>query len=261
MLLAVDIGNTNIVFGVHTQDQWLHHWRIQTVRDRMPDEYAALFRDLLGEADLDLTGFKSAIISSVVPPLTQGFREMIALRTGRTPLILDAGTKTGIEIRTERPEEVGSDLIANAVAAYDRFKTNCVAVDFGTATTFTAIAEPGALMGVSISAGLQAIVDALVGHTSQLPQIELAPPPSVIGRNTVHSMQSGLVLGYVSLIEGLIDRIRRELGHAKVIATGGLAQTVAPLTDRFNAVDPWLTLEGLRLVSERHARGGRRQIR
>ncbi len=253
MLLAIDIGNTNIVFGVHDGQTWTHHWRVQTVRDRMPDEYAVLFQGFLGEAGLKLDAFDRAVLSSVVPPLTQGIAAMVAQRTHHPPLIVrPPGINLGIEIRTEHPEAIGSDLVADAVAAYELFKSNCIVVDFGTATTFTAIAQPGALLGVAIAAGLGVTADALVSRTAQLPHVELVPPPSIIGRNTVHAMQAGLVLGYVSMVEGIIDRMRRELGGGKVVATGGLSSVIGPLTDRFDAVEPWLTLDGLRLIAARN---------
>jgi type III pantothenate kinase len=253
MLLAIDIGNTNIVFGVHNGTVWAHQWRVQTVRDRMPDEYAVLFRSFLREAGLDLDALDRTVLSSVVPQLTQGIADMVAQRTRRTPLIVrPLHINLGIEIQTEHPDRIGSDLVANAVAAYDRFRSNCIVVDFGTATTFTAVAEPGALLGVAIAAGLHVTADALVSRTAQLPHIELVPPPSIIGRNTIHAMQAGLVLGYVAMVEGVVDRMRAELGDTKVVATGGLSRVIGPLTDCFDAIDPWLTLDGLRLIAERN---------
>ncbi len=253
MLLAIDIGNTNIVFGVHDGTAWSRHWRVQTVRERMPDEYAVMFRSFLREAGLDLDSFDQAVLSSVVPQLTQDIADMVAQRMGREPLIVrPSQTVTGIEIRTENPERVGSDLVADAVAAYDVFQSDCIVVDFGTATTFTAVARPGVLLGVAIAAGLQVTASALVARTAQLPQVELVPPPSVIGRNTVHAMQAGLVFGYVAMVEGLIARIKAELHDAHVIATGGLAAVIDPLTDCFDVVNPWLTLDGLRLIAERN---------
>jgi type III pantothenate kinase len=253
-ILAIDIGNTNIVFGVHDGERWAQLWRAQTVRERMPDEYAVLFRDFLGGAGLELKSFQHTVLSSVVPQLTQGMADMVAAHTGYRPLIISSKVNLGIRINTDTPERVGSDLIADATAAYDRFQSNCIVVDFGTATTFTVVKEPGEMIGVVIAAGLRATEDALVRRTAQLPHVEMVPPPSVVGRNTIHSMQSGLVLGHISMVEGMIDRIRREIGEAKVIATGGLSAVFGPLTDHFDAVDPWLTLDGLRLIAERNPR-------
>jgi type III pantothenate kinase len=253
MLLAIDIGNTNIVFGVHDGARWTHHWRMQTVRGRTADEHAVIFQGFLREAGLDLGMLEQTVLSSVVPSLTQDIAQMVARRTAHEPLIVrPPATVTGLEIRTEHPDRIGSDLVADAVAAYDYFRSDCIVVDFGTATTFTAVAEPGALLGVAIAAGLNVTADALVSHTAQLSHVALEPPPSVIGRNTIHAMQAGLVLGYVSMVEGIIDRIKAEMGKASVIATGGLSGVIGPLTNRFDAVEPWLTLDGLRLIAERN---------
>jgi type III pantothenate kinase len=254
MLIAIDVGNTNIVFGVHDGDRWAYHWRVQTVRERMPDEYAVMFRNFLSDAGLELRQFDRAILSSVVPQLTSGLSNMVAQHTGYPPVVVSAKVNTGVRINVDHPDSVGSDRIADAVASYERFKSSCVVVDFGTATAFTIVAEPGEMIGAVIAAGLITTADALVRRTAQLPQVELVPPPSIIGRNTVHAMQAGLVLGHVAMVEGIIDRIRKELGGAKVIATGGLSTVLAPLTDRFDAVDPWLTLDGLRLIAERNPR-------
>lgn len=249
MLLAIDVGNTNIVFGVHDGARWAHTWRVQTVRERMPDEYAVMFRNFLREADVELDQIDASVLSSVVPPLTHGLAEMVAQRTGHAPVIVNAAINLGIRINTDHPERVGSDRIADAVAAYARVQGNCIVVDFGTATAFTIVAEPGEMIGAVIAAGLGTTADALVRRTAQLPQIELVPPPSIIARNTIHAMQAGLVVGHIAMVEGIIDRIRAELGHAKVIATGGLSTVLAPYTNHFDIVDPWLTLDGLRLIA------------
>jgi len=254
MLLAIDIGNSNIVIGVYDGQSWPHHWRVQTVRQRMPDEYAVLLRDFLGEAGLTLRHIDQTVLSSVVPQLTRGMADMLAAQTGHAPVLVSAKLDTGIQIVTDQPERVGSDLIANAVAGYARARGNCIVIDFGTATTLTAVAEPGEMRGVAIAAGLTTTADALVGRTAQLPQIELVPPPSAIGRNTIHAMQAGLVLGHIAMIEGLVARIKRELGGAHVIATGGLSTVLQPHTDCFDEVNPWLTLEGLRLIADRNRR-------
>lgn len=253
MLLIIDIGNTNIVFGVHDGQTWAHQWRVQTVRDRTADEHAVFFQGFLREAGLVFADFDGTVIGSVVPQLTPTITNMIAERCGEPPLVVRPGhTETGIAIKTHQPATVGPDLVADAVAAYDRFRENCMVVDFGTATTFTAVAAPGELLGVAIAAGLNVTADALASRTAQLPHIELTPPASVIGKDTVEAMQAGLVLGYISLVEGIIDRMKRELGGAKVIATGGLSRVIGPHTDRFDAVDPWLTLDGLRLIAARN---------
>lgn len=252
MLLAIDIGNTNVVFGAHDGEGWIHTGRVETVRTRMADEYAVIFRAVLAEADLNLSSFDRTIVSSVVPQLTRGMIEMISTRSGREPLVLGPHLDLGIQVKTEHPHQIGSDLVANAVAGYQRFQENCIVVNTGTATTLTAVAAPGELLGVSIAAGLMVTVDALVGRSAQLAHVPLNAPPSVIGRNTEQSMQSGLVLGHVAMIEGLIARIKDQLGGAKVVATGGLTGIIAPLTNAFDVVDPWLTLDGLRIIAGRN---------
>jgi type III pantothenate kinase len=252
MLLTIDIGNTNVVFGAHDGSDWVHTGRVETVRTRMADEYAVLFHALLGEAGLTLAGFDRTIISSVVPQLTRGMVDMVTTRSGRAPMVLGPHLDLGIEVRTEHPHQIGSDLVANAVAGYHRFGENSVVVNTGTATTLTAVAAPGHLLGVAIAAGLIVTSDALVGRSAQLPHVPLESPPSVIGRNTTEAMQSGLVLGHVAMIEGLLARMKAQLGGAKVIATGGLTGIIAPLTDQLDEVDPWLTLDGLRIIAERN---------
>lgn len=253
MLLAVDIGNSNIVFGVHDGDDWLHHWRVRTVRDKMPDEYAVHFRTFLGEADLRADRLEQIVLSSVVPPVTRRLSEMLSEQTSVDPLIINHAVDSGLSIAVDNPAEVGADLIANGVAAYERLGTACIAVDFGTASTFSAISDGPTFLGVAIAPGLNLAASALAGGTAQLPQIDLVAPPSAIGTNTIHSIQAGVVLGYVGLVEGLIDRLRAEMGAAvPVVATGGLSRIIDPLTDRFTAVDPWLTLEGIRLIGLRN---------
>jgi type III pantothenate kinase len=254
MLLAIDTGNTNIVFGAYDGARWTHTWRVQTVRDRMPDEYAVMFRTFLHEADLELDQIEQTVLSSVVPQLTDTLAEMIERRAGYRPLIVTSNTDTGIRIATDRPSQVGSDRIADAVAAYDRFHGDCIVVDFGTSTAFTIVREPGEMIGAVLAAGLTTTADAFSSKAAQLPHIELVPPPSIVGRNTIHAMQAGLVIGHVAMVEGLIARIKLELPVATVIATGGLARRLAPLTDCFDVVDPWLTLDGLRLIGERNPR-------
>jgi type III pantothenate kinase len=253
MLLCVDIGNTNIVLGLWDEGRWLAHWRVRTIRDKMPDEYDLLLKGLLREGGFDLRCVSRVVLASVVPPLTPVFNELIARYPGCAPLVVGPGVRTGLRIRIDNPVELGADLVANAVAAYQRFHGACIIVDFGTATTFSAVSSEGDFTGVAIAPGLGVAADALVSRTAQLQRVALLAPPAAIGKNTIHSMQAGLVFGYVGLIEGLIRRIRAELGgSAQVIATGGLSSVLAPLTTEIDAVDPWLTLEGLRLISERN---------
>jgi len=266
MLLAIDVGNTNIAFGIYdpqtytgrpagsaAANHWTHHWRIQTAPDKMPDEYAVLFRSLLQDAGLGLGDVKRVVLCSVVPALTTSLSEMFERQTPADLLIVGPGVRTGLRIRTDNPAEVGADLVANAVAAHARFKSNCIVVDFGTALTFTAVTKKGDLLGVAIAPGLRAAASALASNTAQLPRVRLVPPPAAIGRNTVHSIQSGVVFGYIGLVEALIRRMRAELdGETLAIATGGLAPVIAPLSDEFASIEPWLTLDGLRLIAQRN---------
>ena len=270
MLLAIDVGNTNIAFGIYDPfapaarpsltgseqaagNHWAHHWRIQTAPDKMPDEYAVLFASLLRESELSLGEVQRVVVCSVVPALTSTLSEMFERQTTAELLIVGPGVRTGLRIRTDNPAEVGGDLVANAVAAHARFQSNCIVVDFGTALTFTAVAENGDLLGVAIAPGLRAAASALASNTAQLPHVRLVPPPTAIGRNTVHSIQSGVVFGYIGLVEALIRRMRAELGgEAIAVATGGLARVIAPLSDAFASIEPWLTLDGLRLIAERN---------
>jgi type III pantothenate kinase len=262
MLLAVSVGNSHISFGVHGSAGWIRRFRIQTVHEKTPDEYTVVFRELLAQGGIARESLDSAILSSVVPPLTTAIAETVQAVCGVAPLSLSRSVDLGLRITTENPAEVGADLVANAVAAFDRFHSNCIVVDFGTALTFTAVAASGQgsggplsgeLRGVAISPGLTSAVDALVRSTSQLPRVPLAAPPVIAGRNTVHSIQSGVVFGYVSLVEGLIRRMRAELGGtAEVVVTGGSSPLIAPLLQEKAVVEPWLTLEGLRVIAARN---------
>jgi len=256
-MLAVSVGNSHISFGVHGSAGWIRRFRIQTVHEKTPDEYMVVFRELFAQGGITKEDLGAAILSSVVPPLTHAIAETVRAVSGANPLLLTRGVDLGLNITTENPAEVGADLVANAVAAFDRFHANCIVVDFGTALTFTAVARDGLgtgeLRGVAIAPGLTAAVDALVRSTSQLPRVPLAAPPAIAGRNTVHSIQSGVVYGYVSLVEGLIRRMRAELGgQAEVVVTGGSSPLIAPLLQEKAVGEPWLTLEGLRVIAERN---------
>ena len=253
MLLCVDIGNTNVVLGLWCEGTWCAHWRMRTVRDQMADEYAMLIKALLRDRGYEASEITRVVMASVVPPLTPVFVDLFSRYLTTEPLVVGPGVRSGLRIRIDNPVELGADLVADAVAAYARFHSACIVVDFGTATTFSAVSKEGDFMGVAIAPGLGVAAEALSSRTAQLPRVSLVPPAAAIGKNTVHSMQSGLVFGYIGLVEGLIGRIRAELGgEAQVIATGGLSSVLAPLTKQIDAVDPWLTLEGLRLISERN---------
>ncbi|HIQ06282.1 MAG TPA: type III pantothenate kinase [Anaerolineae bacterium] len=253
MLLACDIGNTNIVLGVYDEEQLGAHWRIQTNQDRMPDEYAVLLRQLFDYAGLPWSHVSDVIISSVVPPLTTTFVELSERYLSQHPLIVDANTRTGVRVRTDNPAEVGADRIVNTAAVYHLYGGPAIVIDFGTATTFDVVSSSGDYLGGAIAPGLSVSAEALVSRTAKLPRIELVAPPRAIGTNTIAAMQAGLMYGYVGLVEGLVARLQDELvaageGMPRVIATGGLAELVAHETQVIEAVEPWLTLTGLRLI-------------
>ena len=252
MLLAIDIGNSNIVLGVNHQEKWQRQWRIQTNVKRMDDEYAVLFTQLFQQSNIRYTDFDQIVISSVVPQLTTMLATLLQQQTDIQPIIVNYAEQDYLQVCTHPPDKTGSDLIANGIAAYQYFQANCLVVDFGTATTISAIAEPGKFLGCSIAPGLHATIDTLVERTSQLPQIAIEAPATVIGNNTVHSMQAGLILGHLCMVEGLIQRMRAELNDptAKVVATGGLATTLAPFTKIFDHIDEWLTLDGLNWIAK-----------
>ena len=248
MLLAIDVGNTNIVTGIYKGANLVASWRIGTDRRRTPCEIAALLKSLFDMHDLQVSEVEGAVISSVVPPLTQVVAQSVKMLFDINPLIVGPGVKTGMPILVDNPREVGTDRIVNAVAAYHKYGGPLIVVDFGTATTFDAVSERGEYLGGAISPGIGISMDALFRETAQLPKIDFKKPKRVIGKNTVESMQSGIFYGYVSLVDGMVERIRQELPNAKVIATGGLAELVAEASSTIEKVDPWLTLEGLRII-------------
>ncbi|MCL4294929.1 MAG: type III pantothenate kinase [Anaerolineae bacterium] len=252
MLLMIDIGNTNITFGIYNDGQELqHHWRIKTDHDRMPDEYGIIMLGLLRHEGLSFQQIRGVAVASVVPPLTHVFEEMVERFVKQKPLVVGAGVKTGVQIRYDSPRDVGADRIVDAAAAYKLYGGPACIVDFGTATTFDAVSEKGEYLGGAIAPGIGIAAEALFSRTSKLPRIDLVRPPKAIGTNTVHAMQSGLIFGYVGLVEGMVARFRGELGQTmRVIGTGGLAETIARETDVIEVVNPWLTLEGLRMVWE-----------
>jgi len=258
-LFCIDIGNTNVVMGLYQGEELIAHWRVATDHHRMADEYAMLILDLFQRSGQEPQAVEGVIIASVVPPLTGVFEKLSQRYFHRSALVVDARLHTGVRICLDNPAEVGADRVVNAVAAYHRYGGPACVVDLGTATTFDLISTGGDYLGGAIAPGIGIAAEALFQRTARLPRIELSRPPSVIGKNTVQAMQSGLLFGYVGLVEGLVARFRAELGpEMKVIATGGLAPLIAAETGVIDAVDPWLTLEGLRLVWEITKRRGSR---
>ncbi len=248
-LLAIDVGNTSIVFGVCNDREMIAHWRIATDRERTADEYAIVLMSLFEQANLCFDDIEGCVMAVVVPPLLTTLQDMCRRYLKLAPLIVGPGVRTGMRIRTDNPREVGPDRIANAVAARELYGTPAIVIDFSTATTFDAISAEGDYVGDAIAPGLGIAAEALFQQTAQLPRIELTAPPRAIGTNTVHSMQSGLVYGYVGLVEGMVRRFQAELDNgARVIATGEQAEVIAPHTPVIEIVDPDLTLTGLRLI-------------
>lgn len=252
MLLVIDVGNTNITLGLYQGDQRQGAWRLATVLNRMPDEYGLQLLGLLAHASCRVDEIDGCALASVVPPLNTTFVQACREYLGQDPLVVDAGVKTGLSVRYEDPKHaLGADRVADAVAVNQLYGTPACVVDFGTATTFDAVSRDGEYLGGAIAPGIDTAAEALFTRTAKLPRVELVRPPGVIGRNTVNAIQSGLVFGYVGLVEGMVARFTRELGEdTQVIGTGGLLDLIAAETTVFQHLAPWLTLDGLRLIWE-----------
>lgn len=254
MLLAIDVGNTNIKIGVYQGEQLVHHWRIATQRFRLADEYAVLVRGLMDLAQMHLEHITGCAISCVVPPLTSQFRELARDYLHVEPLFASLESANGLTFDVTTPHELGSDRIANSVAVRHKYDGAVIAIAFGTATAFDVINSDGVYVGGAIAPGIGISAEALFRTAARLYQVELERPPRVIGKNTVEYMQSGLILGYAGLVEGLVQRMEDELGsECTVIATGGLADVIAGETAAVDVVEPYLTLEGLRLIHALYA--------
>lgn len=251
MLLCIDIGNTNITLGLYSGDQLGPRWRLATTHERMPDEFGVQLLGLLDHKGISPGEVDCAVIASVVPQLTERWVQVCQTYLGCLPLVVDANTYTGVHILIDNPQSVGADRIVDAVAVHNLFGGPACIVDFGTATTFDAVSKEGDYIGGAIAPGIGIAADALAQRTAKLPRVDIAAPPNPIGRNTVHAIQSGLLYGYIGLVEGMVERFQSELGlDMKVIATGGLAELIAHHTKALEIIAPWLTLDGLRLIYE-----------
>jgi type III pantothenate kinase len=249
MFLAIDIGNTNITLGLYEEDRLGPRWRLTTGQGKTADEYGAIMTGIFRHAGINPERIDTVAMASVVPPLTATFTDACTRYLRCEPMVIDGMSNTGVRIRYEDPSQVGADRVVDAAAAFKLYGGPACIIDFGTATTFDAISDEGEYLGGAIAPGLGIAADALFQRAAKLPKVDLQRPPTAIGRNTSHSLQSGLLFGYVSLVEGMIDRFKDELGpKTRVIGTGGLAEIIARETNAINILAPWLTLDGLRII-------------
>lgn len=253
MLLAVDVGNTQTHLGAFDGDQLTEHWRFQTRAGATGDELAERIAGLLALREMSLEDLGAVCVSSVVPPLGTQYEQLAERYMNAACLTIEPGIKTGMPIRIDNPLEVGADRLVNAVAAYERFKSACVVVDFGTGINFDAVSDAGEYLGGAIAPGLEVSLTALVERAARIPRIDLAAPETAVGRSSRAAIQSGFVFGFAGLIDGVVRRIEDEMGEVQLLATGGLAETIVPFTETIEHVDEMLTLKGLRLIHERNA--------
>ena len=253
MLFAIDIGNSNLVLGLYNDQKWFYQWRLETSLHKNSNDYAMDVSSFFLENNIDLDQVNYIVLSSVVPGLTNIIQQMLVGLFDKKPLIVGPDIYPKLKVDIERPHEIGSDLVANAVAAFEKFKDNCIVVDFGTALTFTTISKEGKILGVAIAPGLKTAISSLFHNTAQLPEVPLELPDSAIGRNTAQAIQAGVILGYVGLVESLLNRIQQELNvRCKIVATGGLSVILEPVKHLFTEIDRDLTLNGLMIISEYH---------
>jgi type III pantothenate kinase len=252
MMLAIDIGNTDVTLGLYRESKWAHIWRLSSALNHPELFYGIKLREFFFEAGLSTSDIQKIVISSVVPDLTDRIINVVVTLFEKRPSVLGPDVYAKLPIEVLNPYEIGSDLVSNALAAYMRFKSNCIVVDFGTALTFTTIDAKGKILGVAIAPGLKTAIRSLSQNTAKLFDVPLELPGSVLGKNTVHAIQAGILIGYEGLVSSMIKRIKSELNDSTcaTVATGGLSAIITSLKDQFTEVDPHLTLNGLRLVSE-----------
>jgi type III pantothenate kinase len=253
MLLTIDVGNTQTHLGAFDGERLVEHWRFQTRAGATGDELAERIAGMLALSEMGLAELDAVCVSSVVPPLGTQYEQLTDRYTSATCLAIEPGVKTGMPIRIDNPLEVGADRLVNAVAAYERFQSACVVVDFGTGINFDAVSEAGEYLGGAIAPGLEISLTALVERAARIPRIDLAEPETAIGRSSRAAIQSGVVFGFAGLIDGVVRRIEDELGEVELLATGGLAAAIVPFTETIDEVDEMLTLKGLRLIHDRNA--------
>jgi type III pantothenate kinase len=258
VLLAIDVGNTHTVIGLYSSpdsDNLVDHWRISTNAERTSDECALMVQEFLAFHGRGLrSGIHGVAISSVVPRVSMALRDMTVKYFGFEPVVVGPGIRTGMPILTDNPKEVGADRIVNSIAAFTQFGGPAIVIDFGTATTFDAVSAKGEYLGGAIVPGIEISLEALTSRAAALRRVELVEPRNVIGKNTVESIQSGVIFGYASLVDGLCERMENELGDSVIVATGGLATLISPYCDSIEHIEPWLTLHGLRIIYERNTR-------
>ncbi|OWZ83270.1 type III pantothenate kinase [Natranaerobius trueperi] len=253
MLLAIDVGNTNIVLGLYKNDELLGHWRIESDKSQTEDQYGVLIENLFYHSHLEPNSIDNIIISSVVPPLTQTLTRMSVKFMNIKPQTVGPGIRTGVNIQYDNPKEVGADRIVNAVAGYELYGAPLIIVDFGTATTFCAISRQGNYLGGAIAPGISISTNALFEVAAKLPRVELTKPERVIGKDTISSMQSGIFYGFIGQVDGIIKKMKKEFSREpKVIATGGMAQFIYRESETIDVLNTFLTLEGLRIIHERN---------
>lgn len=251
MILAIDVGNSDITLGLWEANAWTHTWRIPTQINQPELFYGIKMRDYFFEANVEVSKIEICVLSSVVPPLTDKLKSVIEVLLEKQPIVLGPTIYEKLKIKVLNPYEIGSDLVSNAVAAYEHYKHTCIVVDFGTALTFTTLSARGKILGVSIAPGLKTAIKSLTQNTAKLFDVPLQMPPSALGTSTITAIQSGILFGYNGLVQSMVREIRAEINEeCPAIATGGLSGIITPLQDFFDRIDPNLTLNGLRIVAE-----------